>query len=93
MVKHLYCIFDKATKGFLPPFTSDTKEEAIRQFSMSVNREGSFISQFPGDYSLFRVGHFSCEKGTIHPMNPPEFEIEGVKLLRSQETPQLEAVK
>lgn len=83
MIKRLYAIFDKATKGYLPPFTSDTEQEAIRQFSMSVNHEGGFINQFPGDYSLAYLGTFSTEKGILHPEKAPEFTIEGVKLLRS----------
>lgn len=100
MIKLMYSIFDKATKIYLAPYPADTEQEAIRQFSMSVNHEGGFINRFPGDYSLQLVGSFDISKGQLFEQTPPEFTVEGLKLLRPDHAPtdqlplpNLEAVK
>ena len=44
-----------------------SKGEAIRAFSNTVNSPESQFSKHPGDYTLFEIGEYDEETGTLIP--------------------------
>lgn len=65
MIVTLYSVRDSLT-GFGYPFVQPNDEAAVRNFRYLLTREsGSEFSIKPDDYSLFRVGSFDTEDGSI----------------------------
>lgn len=62
---NIYAIKDEALNRFMQPFFTHTNAAAIRAFGDHVNENGSPSNQHPGDYTLFYLGHFDEETGTI----------------------------
>lgn len=70
MNKFLFCVFDSAAGFYLDPFVAPSVEFAIREFRAAVNKEGHQFSLFPTDYTLFTIGGFDPETGTLSQKNP-----------------------
>lgn len=71
MKLEMFSVFDSAAKAFMEPFVAQTIEVAIRRFRASVNHEGSDFGRFPEDYTLFHVGTFVQESGTVLALETP----------------------
>ena len=69
MIK-IYCVHDSAAERYLDPWTAPTHEVAMRGFRQAVNAEGHQFNQFPDDYTLFFVGEFNPETGTVISSHP-----------------------
>lgn len=54
----LYCIQDRKTGKFMPPFFCSNEDDAIRQCKQLVNYAPSLINKFPQDYALYFCGFF-----------------------------------
>lgn len=67
----LFTVFDNAANRFLEPFPAETVEVAIRSFREIVNTDGHQFNKFPQDYTLFHVGVFDQELGTIDAFDTP----------------------
>lgn len=63
-------IHDAGAEAFLRPFYCRAQGEAKRMFMDLVNDPESPIGQHPGDYTLFLVGEFSEQAGTVQPCEP-----------------------
>lgn len=68
----LFTVFDSAAARFLEPFYAPTVEYALRQFRTTVNQEGHQFNKFPEDYTLFLIGEFDQEQGTITALDSPQ---------------------
>lgn len=56
--QNIYCIFDKVSLTFLPPFLAQNDDEAKRNFSNLINYSQSSICKFPQDFILLDLGSF-----------------------------------
>lgn len=65
MKTQIFTVFDSAAHRYLETFNAPSVEYAIREFRRAVNTEKHQFSQFPEDYTLFHVGEFDQEEGTI----------------------------
>ena len=65
-----YAIYDSAVGAYMRPYVMQSDGQALRTFIDEVAREDSEIGKHPEDYSLFRLGSFDVEKGTLHPQDP-----------------------
>lgn len=61
----LFSVYDSAASRFLPIFPAETQEVAIRQFRHLVNQEGHQFNQFAEDYTLFHLGTFDPDTGSL----------------------------
>jgi len=68
--KHLFSVYDSAAKLFLDPFVASTHEVAIREFRRIVNQAGHQFNRFPEDYTLYHLGTFDTESGTLIGSDP-----------------------
>lgn len=71
MNEELFTVFDSAAKRYLPPFTAQTVEVAIRRFRESLKDPQHVFARFPEDYTLFHIGSFDAEKGLLIPLVTP----------------------
>lgn len=70
MTKYIFTVFDSAAGAFLEPFVAPSIEFALRAFRKAVNTDGHQFNEYPDDYTLFVIGSFSIEQGTIEPQTP-----------------------
>jgi len=65
MKMEIFTVYDSAARRYLEPFTAATVEVAIRMFRQIVNTPDHQFNKFPEDYTLFHVGSFLQEDGTL----------------------------
>ena len=61
----IYAIFDDATKAYMEPWFVVNAEVARRAFHAIANDKKHPIGQSPKDYTLFELGEWDPETGTI----------------------------
>lgn len=66
----IYCIFDEAAGIFTAPTIDISDESAMRNFKKLCSEAGSIMNFKPSDFSLFAVGIFDAETGSIEPLCP-----------------------
>lgn len=67
MIKNIYSVFDKKAQVFSNPFTTLNHGTAIRSFDQACKDPGTELSMYPNDFTLFCIGTFDDEFGTITP--------------------------
>lgn len=70
MKLNIYAIYDTATGAYMRPFFMQSDGQATRAISDLVQDENHEVGKHPEDYSLFRVGIFDDNTGTLVPENP-----------------------
>lgn len=70
MNTQVFTVHDSAANRFLEPFFAPTQEFAMRGFREAVNQEGHQFNKFPQDYTLFHIGEFDAESGTMIAAHP-----------------------
>lgn len=73
----IYCIYDEASRVFTAPTIDISDEAAMRNFQKMCADAGSMMNFKPSDFSLFAVGFFDAETGSIEPLSPPSRLING----------------
>lgn len=73
---------DELTNSFLQPTMIESIEEAERLFAYQVNTIGLW-KENPEDYSLYHIGSFDQETGTLIGITP--VKIAGGRAVRKQE--------
>jgi hypothetical protein len=67
MQRKMYSIYDAKVKAYNTPFYAINDGEAQRMFADNVNADkaNNTIARHPSDFTLFNVGTFDDEKGTV----------------------------
>lgn len=70
----MFAVYDSKAKCFYAPFTSQNAATAIRNFSQAVNAQGgdTQIAKHPEDFTLFKIGEFDDELGTLQRLDQLE---------------------
>jgi len=63
----IFSIYDSKAEAYLQPFFAPTKAYAIRQFTQAANDESADFHKFAADYTLFELGSWDEQTGTIAP--------------------------
>lgn len=71
MIYGVYAIFDSAAHIFTAPTIDISDASAVRAFHQALANPCSVMNFKPGDFSLYQVGTFDVESGTLEPMVPP----------------------
>ncbi len=66
----IYSIRDSAADVFTAPTIDLNDDSAIRSFAQAVNHPDSLMNFSPSDFSLYRIGSFDVDDGSIEPLNP-----------------------
>lgn len=64
---HAYSLFDKKTGSYGPPVWAKHVEEVFRSLRLTLEDPKSQYSRFASDYSVYRVGHFEQDTGSMMP--------------------------
>lgn len=71
MKTQIFSVYDSKAEAFNTPMFVPSKGQAIRAFSDQVNETGSELNKHPEDYTLFCIGEFDSDTGTITPLSTP----------------------
>lgn len=80
----MYAIRDVKT-CFMTPTLDQTKEAAIRNFTVAIRQGTSLLHAMPQDFDLFYVGEFDAESGIISALSVPEFVVAGAAVAGGSE--------
>lgn len=67
MILKVFVIHDKAAGYYANPTFEQTKEVAIRNFKVAMNRKDLFLYMSPNDFSLYEIGEYDSLTGNIKP--------------------------
>lgn len=70
MIYKVFTVFDSKTEAYMRPFFCQTKGEAIRIFSDTVNQDDTQFWRHPGDFSLFEVGEYDDQHADLRSITP-----------------------
>lgn len=66
MTLKIFAIYDAKTEAYHQPFFLQTKGQAIRAFSDAANDPKTEFSRHPEDYTLFEIGEYDDQTGSVH---------------------------
>lgn len=70
MQHNLYSVYDSKAAVFCAPFTSENDHTALRAFKYAANDKTQEIGRYPSDFTLFRIGTFSTDSGSMGLVEP-----------------------
>lgn len=62
---YIFSIYDQKAEAYLPPFTLPKPAIAVRTFKGCVNDNDHAFGANPHDYTLFQIGIFDDETGSL----------------------------
>lgn len=65
MKLEIFTVYDSKAKAYLPPFFLPMVGQATRVFQNAANDPTHSFGANPGDYTLFHIGVFDDDNGTI----------------------------
>lgn len=80
-----FSVYDAAVSRHLDPFTAPTDEAAVRGFRQAVLKDGHPFNLNPEDYTLFHLGAFDPEDGSIIPAVAARKVVSGLEMKRSDD--------
>ena len=78
------CVYDSAVGQYLTPFFQRSKMEALRSFGTFANQEGHDFQRYSADYTLFALGEFNPDDGTIDHYQAPERLAVAIELIQQR---------
>lgn len=66
----IFSVYDSKAQAFLPPFFLPNEEMAKRTFADCVNSPSHQFGINPADYTLFALGEFDDNAGTMESYPP-----------------------
>ena len=79
-----FAVFDSKSEVYGTPIFFATKGLATRAFEDQCNKPDSPIAQHPADYTLFCIGDFEPDTGTLTPLPSPSSLGTGVEYVKEQ---------
>lgn len=61
----IFTVYDCKAEVYNRPLFARSTQEAIRMFTDAANNKDGEVGRHPEDYTLFRIGRYSEEKGLI----------------------------
>lgn len=76
MIYGVYSIRDIKT-GFMTPTIEVNDDAAARNFYHAVSNSDGILFTYASDFSLYHIGGFDSDDGTLLPQHPPVLVAEG----------------
>lgn len=78
-MKQIMCVRDAKSDMFGNPFFCNAVGEAIRSFTTEINRAevNNTMYSYPEDFSLYHIGVFDEQDGTMNPFPLPKMILQG----------------
>jgi len=67
VIQQAFAVFDSKAKVFFVPFFCPSVAVATRAFGTAANDPQTQISKYPEDFTLFQIGEFNDEDGSLRP--------------------------
>lgn len=80
MKKALYAVRDSKAAIFFPPFPQINDETAARAFYAAAMDPTTDLSRYPDDYSLWCLGWFDDESGSLEGATPPRVVVSSARM-------------
>lgn len=77
MIINMYAVYDQKAQAFMSPFQNTNDGMAIRSFIQACMNPEVPFSQYPMDYTLFRIGTYNDEKATFENEEPKAMQLLG----------------
>lgn len=61
----LYVVYDSKSETYTNPTVNPARGQAIRSFSDAVNGGQGVIADHPADFTLFEIGEYDNQTGTV----------------------------
>lgn len=68
----IFSIYDSKAESFNTPMFLPAEGQAIRTFEDAVNEKGSPMNTHPEDYTLFLLGEFDTDLGSVEAEPTPK---------------------
>lgn len=81
MKQLMFAIHDKAAGTYLAPSYEQTRETAVRNFKVAMNRKDLYLYVQPSDFSFYYLGMFDNKSGEFELLKTPEFICDGNSVL------------
>ncbi len=65
MKHNIYAVYDSKAESYTPPFFEHAEGRALRTFADCCNDQGHQFGKHPEDYTIFRLGEYDDNTGTI----------------------------
>lgn len=65
MYLNVYSMYDLNAEYYMQPFFLRSDNEALRAFQVATEDDQSFISKFPNQFDLYKIGKFDDSTGCI----------------------------
>lgn len=65
MTSKIFCVYDSKMEAYMQPFFLQTKGAALRAWADTVNDPKTQFNKHPGDFTLFEIGEYNDETGTL----------------------------
>jgi len=65
MEGNLYSLFDRKMQKYGMPYNAPNDEIAKRMLISTINAGGTTISEFPEDFSLYKIGKYNDDTGEL----------------------------
>lgn len=89
MIQNIYTIHDLVAQTHMQPFHANNDNEAKRLFLTWMNNPELPMNKHPQDYSLYHIGFYDTDKGSIEGIDVPTLILKG----SSYEPPNRPALK
>lgn len=80
MTYEVFVIYDKAAKNYMSPTFEQTKDIAIRNFKVAMNRKDLFLYMSPADFTLYKLGEYDSATAEFK-CSAPEIVCDGLAVL------------
>lgn len=85
-MKKIFVIHDEKANVHLQPFVSDNAATASRMLEGSAQDKQSFLGLYPEDYSVYCIGEYDEQAGTVKPLEKREYCFRMLDLVRDRKS-------
>lgn len=67
MIMKIFSVFDSKAEAYMMPFFQQSRGQAIRMFTDTVNDKESLLNKHAADFTLFEIADFDDSNAAITP--------------------------
>ena len=71
MIQKIYTVYDSKLEAYMQPFFMQSKGQAVRAFTDSVNDPSTQFNKHPEDFTLFELGEYDDSTGKVSNLPTP----------------------
>lgn len=80
----VFTIYDSKAQAYMQPYCAPNEAVAIRDFAHAANSKDSQVGRFPEDFTLFAIGEWDVQAGTLKPYPTAKAVNKAINLIKEQ---------